>query len=514
MFQKTIRAATLSCIALLVAGYAHWLFTAPGLNIASVAASFLACLLFAGVGAGAIQRIFFEWEGASEVDVHERLGRRSLRPARFHPVRNLFLALLLARVLVYILAYVLSILTTGYEGALLNTLSLWLKGDAPHYMGLASNGYVNAGDPRFHIVFLPFYPMLVGIFNQFVNNTFVSGLFLSTVFTVFAGMLLYELALCDMDTFTARRAVKFQMLLPAAFLLNAPMSDGLFLLLTILCMLLARKKQFALACMVGAFAAFTRLQGVLLLLPLLVELVGEARRRKRAFGSMRNMIPAFFALLFVPLGVLAYLYVNWNITGDPFMFLTYQREHWSQQMSWFFNTASYQTTNFLTKFRSDIAEAFGLWLPNLATLLLAPAVMLYALYKKPAEPDDEDEDEESSEAKAAPAQSLFDPEEEESAPGAPDFRKSYRDMLGIDKIVSRPYPLRASYLVYFLAYYFVSMGATWLLSAPRYMLCCFPLSLALASSVRRRGSVAVAFTLLAVLQLLYMRAYVMGWPVY
>ena len=43
------------------------------------------------------------------------------------------------------------------------------------------------------------------------------------------------------------------------------MSDSLFLLLTVACVYLARRKLYAAACVVGFFASFTRIPGVLLL---------------------------------------------------------------------------------------------------------------------------------------------------------------------------------------------------------------------------------------------------------
>ena len=43
----------------------------------------------------------------------------------------------------------------GRQGGFLPALSLWLKGDAPHYLGIADNWYVTTGDARFHIVFFP-----------------------------------------------------------------------------------------------------------------------------------------------------------------------------------------------------------------------------------------------------------------------------------------------------------------------------------------------------------------------
>ena len=78
----------------------------------------------------------------------------------------------------------------------------------------------------------------------------------------------------------------------------------------------------------------------------------------------------------------------------------------------------------------------------------------------------------------------------------------------------QPYAIRASYLAYFMVYYAASMGATWLLSAPRYLTCCFPLAIALASRARPRGVTLLLYAAFAAAQLAYLWAYVNGWPVY
>ena len=180
--------------------------------------------------------------------------------------------------------------------------------------------------------------------------------------------------------------------------------------------------------------------------------------------------PRALALLLIPLGLFGYLMVNKEVTGDAFTFLRYQREHWSQSMGFFFNTASYQMNYYLEKLATDRSAAFGLWLPNLLFLLGAPLAMLF-VRKRPAAPAETD---------AQDGQS---------------------------------YALRPSYLAYFLAYYAIGMGATWLLSAPRYLTACFPLPIAMAVLTGRRAP-WIAYTLLFAAQLLFLWAYVAGGPVY
>lgn len=118
----------------------------------------------------------------------------------------------------------------------------------------------------------------------------------------------------------------------------------------------------------------------------------------------------YLALVIVPIGFAAYLGINYAVAQDAFKFMQYQSEHWSQHMGWFFNTAAYQTENALSAFSSDTKLLLGLWLPNILAQLVSLTAMIFAVRR-----------------------------------------------------------LRASYTAYFIAYFIVAVGATWLLSAPRYL---------------------------------------------
>ena len=501
MYKKADRILTAVFLTLLSGIFAYWIFTAAaGYTAASVICAGLCALLFGLIGTRCIGAVLNSVSGGIEPDLTQNLGRRSLRRSYRHPVATLFLILVLVRFAVFAAAYAILTLQKGYTGGIFDTMGLWLKGDAPHYLGIAERWYVTQGDPRFHIVFFPFYPVLVRLANTLLHNTFASGLLCSLVFTAGAGVLLYELALLDYGRDTAKRAVALQMLLPAAFLLSAPMSDGLFLLLSIAVMLLARKKRYLFACLLGGLAAFTRVLGVLLLLPVAIELWGEAVRAHAQGGKgMRYFLVRAAALLLIPLGLAGYLYVNYAVTGNAFTFLIYQHEHWSQGMGWFFDTAAYQTDYLLKTFFRDKPAAFGLWIPNLLFLLLVPVGILAAQRRQvpahvsvravaSAETVENSQEFSGDTPADQPAEQILEPE--------------------------RPPLLRASYTAYFLAYYCIGMGATWLLSAPRYLTCCFPLSIALAALSKKRAVAWPLYALLFIGQIAYLWAYVAGWPVY
>ena len=160
--------------------------------------------------------------------------------------------------------------------------------------------------------------------------------------------------------------------------------------------------------------------------------------------------------LLVPLGFAAYCYINWRVSGNPFQFLIYQREHWNQRTGLFFSTAAYQTDYFLRSLTSGgWRDALGLWLPNLIACFAALGLL----------------------AAAAPK-------------------------------------LRASQTAWFLAYYIVAVGATWLLSAPRYLLGLLPVPLALAQCTRARAAGRVLTALSALCSLGYLIAFALRWQVW
>ena len=225
---------------------------------------------------------------------------------------------------------------------------------------------------------------------------------------------------------------------------------AVFLLLTAAALYLARTHRPVLGGLCGAYAAFTRSLGLLLIVPLLWELVHDAVQRRHV--SIRQVV----GLLLVPLGFAAYCCINRRVSGNPFQFLIYQREHWNQRTGLFFSTAAYQTDYLLRCLRSgNWRDALGLWLPNLVACFAALILL----------------------AKAAPR-------------------------------------LRASQTAWFLAYYIIAVGATWLLSAPRYLLVLLPVPLALAQCAQKRTANIALTALSALAALGYLAAFALRWQVW
>lgn len=454
-------AMTLIPLLALLGCFAHWLLNNEHPRVLGVAAAAAVTLLFALLGIRFIPQWIEAWSGLPEAPFRACEGRRSGRRRRMHPFFLIVLAALLSRLAIFALAYALGALEGGYSGGIFDRLDLWnpVGIDSRHYLSIAEFGYQTEGDARLLLVFFPFYPLAVRLFHYVFQDYLVSGLFVSNMSFLFAAYLLYELALLDMDRRGALRAVKYICILPASCLFCAPMSDSLFLLLTVSCVYLARRKLYAAACVVGFFASFTRIPGVLLLAPVCFELVADIIRQRRAGEGGRRFwwttAGRCAALLLIPLGLGLYLFVNYRLTGDWFRFLQYQQENWSQRPGWFFNTAEYQTIYALNAAREGSTAFYGLWLPNLVHLFGALALVIAAQKR-----------------------------------------------------------LRPSYVAYFIAYYAVTMGATWLLSAPRYLTAAFPLALSLAALTERKWADALATAACLAGLLYYLFAFLQRWSVY
>ena len=271
-----------------------------------------------------------------------------------------------------------------------------------------------------------------------------------------AGTVLYCLARLDMDHNTAIRALRYACILPGAFFYAAPMSESLFLLLSASCIYLSRKKLWFPACLLGGLAAFTRSLGLMLAVPVGYELITDSLKYGfRRHGVFRRLLQ-YASLLLIPAGFGVYCLICKEVSGNPFQWMVYQREHWHQQLGLFFHTTAYQTENAVKAYHDqDFQLMMGLWLPNLICSFSALAIMAVSIRK-----------------------------------------------------------LCPSYGAYFIAYFIIAIGATWLLSAPRYLLVLFPISFGMAEITRNRHIDAVLTIFTTAVNVLYTLLFAARWQVW
>ena len=421
--------------AALCAVFAHW---CAGSNYS--AAGYAAAVLSAVLMLALCLRFVPEWCAFWRKSEHDTLGK-----AEGGECARIFALIMIWDIFILALGFVLRKLL-GYDESAGGYIRFWLCTDSQHYMDIARDWYLSDGewDRLVQLVFLPGYPVIVRLFAYLIGNELAAGLFVSALSFAGSGVMLYKLLCLDTDSASALRAVKFFALSPAAFFFAAPMSESLFVLCTVSCLYLIRSGKLISGSLLGAYAAFTRSPGLILIVPILFELIHKRAKPRE-----------YLSLMIVPLGFAAYCLINYTVAGDAFKFMEYQRVHWHQQLGWFFNTAAYQTENALATAADNPAFFFGLWLPNLLAQLLALVIMILAEKK-----------------------------------------------------------MRASYTAYFIAYFVVTMGATWLLSAPRYLAAMLSLPAALAALSPKKRTERILLVLSVLFFIAYFAVFLLRWQVW
>ncbi|HVF73391.1 MAG TPA: hypothetical protein VM940_17450 [Chthoniobacterales bacterium] len=204
--------------------------------------------------------------------------------------------------------------------------TLWDRWDASHYLKLAEHGYVAKGDGRTSIVFYPLFPWLIRGVRFVSRSYFWSSLVVSGFASVAAAILLRRVAELDETARVARLSVWFLLIFPTAYFLHIGYSESLFLALVLGSLLAARKEYWAVAGLLGALAALTRVNGALLAPTLLVEAWLQYRATRRINWR-------WLWIGAVGLGTASYLYLNYRVTGDPFAFSKIMEVNWYKKFN-------------------------------------------------------------------------------------------------------------------------------------------------------------------------------------
>jgi hypothetical protein len=152
---------------------------------------------------------------------------------------------------------------TGLAHWIVEPMRQW---DGSWYRLVAIEGY---GGNTAKAAFWPLYPWLMDWGSAITGLSPESvGYLISNVTFFGALVLLYLLVSIDLDVPIARRTLWALALFPTAFFFTAVYTESLFLLLTVACLLAARKGNWWLAGIVGLLAALTRSAGIMLVAPM------------------------------------------------------------------------------------------------------------------------------------------------------------------------------------------------------------------------------------------------------
>ncbi len=155
-------------------------------------------------------------------------------------------------------------------------LAPWYRWDTVHYLDIAQNGYSRA----FLTVWPPLYSWLVHLVSLTGIAPMTAAILISNLCAIGALVLLCRMA-GDLMENAGNRAVFFLAIFPTAFFLVAAYSEPLFILLVAGSLWKSRQRSLWMAGLLASLAVLTRLQGVILALPLLYEGLSLYRHTRR-----------------------------------------------------------------------------------------------------------------------------------------------------------------------------------------------------------------------------------------
>ncbi len=201
-------------------------------------------------------------------------------------------------------------------------LGVWQRFDTLWYLRIAAQGYAPHDGST---VYFPLYPMLIRFLGTlFVGNYLLAALVISNL--AFVGVLfcMYRLTERQFGGTGARRSTLYLAIFPTAFFFLAAYTESLFLLLTLAAFLSAHEKRWWLAGSLGFLASLTRLQGVVLVVPLLYMYL-----RDRRFHPSR-LRPDMLGPVIVPLGAVLFMAYQYLVVGSAPLMSTYQTQLYAQ----------------------------------------------------------------------------------------------------------------------------------------------------------------------------------------
>ncbi|MFZ2682296.1 MAG: hypothetical protein WAZ14_04360 [Patescibacteria group bacterium] len=199
-----------------------------------------------------------------------------------------------------------------------NLIDLHNRWDSKWYLELAEDGYVyNGPDKLSNIVFFPLYPGMIWILSPLFGLP-LAGWLISLTALLGVLLLLHKYVATYHPELDPEEVQFLLLTFPTAFFLNAIYTESLFLLLALSSFYFALKRNFVVASMFAMGAALTRVTGVLLFLPILIEYVVAWTKEKR--GLKLDVL----SLALIPAGTIGFFAFHWLKFGSPTLFFEVQ----------------------------------------------------------------------------------------------------------------------------------------------------------------------------------------------
>lgn len=152
-------------------------------------------------------------------------------------------------------------------------ISAWANFDGVHYLTIINKGYFGTGLIQ---AFFPLFPLLTTAINFFVQNSLVSGLFLSNIFSFLVVISLYQIG----KIFSPKHVwlnLLVALSFPTSFFFGAFYSESLFFVLVLQSYLAAHNKKWWQAAMLAGFASATRIVGIFAIIMVITQFLFDQK---------------------------------------------------------------------------------------------------------------------------------------------------------------------------------------------------------------------------------------------
>lgn len=247
--------------------------------------------------------------------------------ARFNQtVREVLIDFAATRVAIIVIAELAAVIIGQRAGSHVQEsshvlLAVWGRWDAVHYLNIATQGYQGTD-----MAFFPLYPLLIRIFGTLAGNHLIAGLLISNASFFFGLLFLYKLLEHEYDRAVARRAIFYVSIFPTAVYFTAVYTESLFFMLTVASFYYMRSRHWWAAGTLGCLAALTRVEGVILIVPFVIEWMTQDRET-----SPRAIYDLFAGGLIV-FGLAIYMAYLWVLRADP-LYFSHVQIHWNRHLA-------------------------------------------------------------------------------------------------------------------------------------------------------------------------------------
>ncbi|HYI15289.1 MAG TPA: mannosyltransferase family protein [Thermomicrobiales bacterium] len=193
-------------------------------------------------------------------------------------------------------------------------MRLWrfsIRWDAEWYLQIAQHGYTHTDGAQSSVAFFPGFPLAIRLFDALLpGGGAFAGLAVVHLALIAALVYVYLLARLDFSDRVAWWTIGFMLMFPAAFYYSAIYPQSLLLLGIAGALYHARRGQWWFAGTFGFLAGATSLAGLVVVIPLGIEL--------RRWGARHQIRPQdVVAVALSPLGGIAYFAYLWSEFGSP-----------------------------------------------------------------------------------------------------------------------------------------------------------------------------------------------------